>query len=66
MKKQYKWLAKDGRVYLLRLVVGLFGECWDCIGNFEDGGGNAERVREITRRLNECARHTENTDKDHD
>lgn len=60
MKKNFKWLVKNGRVLLLRRTVGLFGEQWECFGNFDNKDGNAIRCRQIIKRLNQCAQHTEN------
>lgn len=60
MKKNFKWLVKEGRVLLLRRVVGLFGEQWECFGTFDDKDGNAERGKQIIRQLNECVLHTDN------
>lgn len=60
MKKYFKWLRKDGRVYLLRRTVCLFGEQWECFGDFEDSGENSLRCQQITKLLNECIRQTEN------
>ncbi len=58
--KNFKWLVKNGRVLLLRRTVGLFGEQWECFGNFDDKDGNAIRCRQIIKQLNQCAQHTEN------
>lgn len=59
MKKQYKWLAKNGRIFLLKRSLNLFGEGWESVGTFDDKDGNAARVKNITKQLNECAKHTE-------
>ncbi len=45
---------------LLRRTVGLFGEQWECFGNFDDKDGNETRGKQIIKLLNECAKHTEN------
>lgn len=60
MTKQFKWLVKNGRVILLRRTVGLFGEQWECFGNFDDKGDNAARGKRIIEQLNECAGHSDN------
>lgn len=60
MKKQYKWLTKNGKIFLLRRSFSLFGEIWESIGTFEDKDGNGARIRNITKQLNECAKNTEN------
>ena len=60
MKKNFKWLLKNGRVMLLRRTVGLFGEQWECFGNFDDKAGNVTNAKQIIKLLNECAKHTEN------
>lgn len=64
MKKQYKWLVKNGRIILLRRTVGLFGEQWDCIGNFDNKGNNAVHGKMIIKLLNECAQNTTNLNRD--
>ena len=53
MKKHFKWLAKNGRVLLLHRTVGLFGEQWECFGNFDDKDGNATRGKQIIKLLNQ-------------
>lgn len=60
MKKNFKWLVKNGRVMLLRRTVGLFGEQWECFGNFDDKDSNVARGKQIIKQLNQCAQHTEN------
>ena len=55
MKKHFKWLAKNGRVLLLHRTVGLFGEQWECFGNFDDKDGNATRGKQIIKLLNQSA-----------
>ena len=51
MKKNFKWLVKNGKVLLLRRTVGLFGEQWECFGNFDDKDGNAARGKQIIKQL---------------
>lgn len=60
MKKHFKWLAKNDRVLLLHRTVGLFGEQWECFGNFDDKDCNVARSKQIIKLLNQCAQHTEN------
>ncbi len=59
MKKQFKWLAANGRVLVLRRTIGLFGEQWECCGNFNDRDGNSGRCKQIVKLLNECDKHTD-------
>ena len=60
MKKNYKWLMKNGKVYLLHRTVGLFGEQWECFGSFDNKDCNSERSKTIIKLLNQCDLHTEN------
>lgn len=64
MTKNFKWLVRNGKILLLRRTVSLFGEGWECFGCFDDKNGNASRAKQIVKQLNECARHTENFNKD--
>lgn len=64
MKKNFKWLVRNDHVYLLRRTIGLFGENWECFGNFDNKDGNLDRCKQIIKQLNECAKHTENFNDD--
>lgn len=65
MKKQYKRLSSRGKIHVLRLTVGLFGEQWESVGCFDDRDGNLDRCVQIVKLLNECDKHTDHP-KDND
>ena len=54
MKKRFKMMKKNGKVYLLQWVAEgkLFGPGWDMITSF--GEQHAERCKQIIKLLNEC------------
>lgn len=61
MKKQFKWVVKNGNIILLkRGMFGIFGEQWDSIARFTASPDNIARGKQIIRYLNECAQHSEN------
>lgn len=62
MKKRYKHLRKNGKVYVLHYSVGLFCEQWENVGCFDDTDGNYERCMAIVKLLNLCDKHTKRAD----
>ena len=54
MKKRFKMIKKNGKVYLLQWVTEgkLFGPDWDLIASF--GEQHIERCKQIVKLLNEC------------
>lgn len=66
MKKNYKRLEKNGKVYILHWATEgmLFGPTWDCIASFDNKGSNLERCKTIVKLLNECDKHTIHPDDD--
>lgn len=63
MKKHFKWLRKNGRLLLLQRSIGLFGEHWECFGDFDDKESNLERGKLIVKQLNDCANNTDKYNK---
>ena len=59
MKKRYKWLEKNGKLYILHWSAEgrLFGADWDSVAGFEANPENRERCKTIIRLMNECDKH---------
>lgn len=66
MKKNFKHLEKNGRIYIMRWIDDgvLFGPDWESIASFDKNPPNLERCKTITRLLNECDKHTKKSDND--
>lgn len=66
MKKRYKLLKQNSRILILHWETDgmLFGPEWVCIASFENAGANQERIKTIIRLMNECDKHTEQSNND--
>lgn len=51
MKNRYKLVAKNGKSYILKFTVGLFGEQWETIASFV---GCENECKQIVQQLNKC------------
>lgn len=58
MKNVFRHRTRDGRIYIVKKGVGLFGPRLVTIASFDANDGNKERVRQIVLQLNECERRT--------
>lgn len=60
MRKAYKRLERNGRIYILHLETEgvLFGPTWSSVASCESNKSNLERYKAIVRLLNECETHT--------
>lgn len=55
MKKNYKWLESNGKLYILHWADGkLFGSDWECVASFSANAENLKRCKNITKLMNEC------------
>lgn len=53
MKKKYRLITKNGKSYIQRLSLGLFGEQWETIAAFI---GCENESKQIVQQLNHCER----------
>ncbi len=60
MRKNFKLLARHGKVYLLKYEVGLFGPCWNSMATFDENCKT--ECKRIVALLNECDRKTNKDD----
>lgn len=52
--KHFKLLQRNGRVYILKYSIGLFGSQYEPIASFEGQPKNVDRCKQIVKLLNQC------------